>query len=237
MTQAVRILGARVRATVAVDLVRWEFSDRVVIEGYYDDSLPVGSLGPGGAPVVGNIEDALTDLPGLGCLAFLALGTRTPTRTSQIFSSLKAAGVNFLSLISRGAAVSPSARIGLNALVFPGVFIGCEAAIGHLFCAHGGATVEHHGSIGHNVLMGPGATLAGMVQVGSHAFLGAGSSVVPEARIGPGTLIGAGSVVVGDLPGHVVAFGNPARTVRDARRGDEVPTREEIDKLVMAGLY
>ena len=45
--------------------------------------------------------------------------------------------------------------------------------------------------------------------------------VLPGVSIGPDTVIGAGSVVTRDIPGGVVALGNPARISRDAVEGPQ----------------
>ena len=53
------------------------------------------------------------------------------------------------------------------------------------------------------------------VTIGDGVWLGAGSLVCPGASIGENTVVGAGSVVTRSLPGGVVAYGNPARVVRE----------------------
>lgn len=52
------------------------------------------------------------------------------------------------------------------------------------------------------------------ITIGDNTWLGGGVIVLPGVTIGANTVVGAGSVVVNDLPGHVVAVGNPARIVR-----------------------
>ena len=46
-------------------------------------------------------------------------------------------------------------------------------------------------------------------------WLGGGALVCPGVTIGEDTVVGAGSVVTADLPGRVLAVGNPCRPVRD----------------------
>jgi len=50
------------------------------------------------------------------------------------------------------------------------------------------------------------------VEIGPDCWIGA--SAIIMAAVGAGTTIGAGAVVVNDIPGGVVAVGNPARVVR-----------------------
>ena len=51
--------------------------------------------------------------------------------------------------------------------------------------------------------------------IGAGAQLGVNVTVVPYVRIGAGSIIGAGSVVTKDVPEGVLAYGNPAVTVRE----------------------
>lgn len=233
VTQAIplRIFGAGMRARVVADLLSWEFSGRYRLDGYYDDGRAVGQTGPGGAPILGTVEDGCRALAGSDVHAFIALGTYRSWRACEVLAALRRSGVPVARLVSPSARVSPSAVIGEGALVMGGVFIGAEVTIGDLFTAHGGVTVEHHGTIGHNVLLAPGVSLCGCSQVADHCFLGAGTSVIPEIRIGEGTMTGAGSVVVRDLPAGVVALGNPCRPLRPVADGDEVPSPDVAARL------
>lgn len=226
-----RIFGAGMRARVVADFLAWEAAGRFRLDGYYDDGLPAGAEGPGGAPVLGTVADGCRELAGDGVHAFIALGTYRSWRACEVLTELRRNGVPVASLVSRAAHVSPSASIGAGALVMGGVFIGAEVAVGDLFTAHGGVTVEHHGRLGHNVLLAPGVSVCGCVTVGDHCFLGAATSVIPEVRIGDGTMTGAGSVVVRDLAPGVVAAGNPCRVLRPVSDRDEVPSPGTVARL------
>jgi maltose O-acetyltransferase len=52
------------------------------------------------------------------------------------------------------------------------------------------------------------------ISIGADAWLGGGVIVLPGRNIGAECVIGAGSVVTKDVPGGVVAAGNPARVLR-----------------------
>ena len=60
------------------------------------------------------------------------------------------------------------------------------------------------------------------VHIGKNCWLGAGVIVVPGVTIGDNTVVGAGSVVTKDLPGNVVAVGNPCRVLRPINEHDEI---------------
>jgi acetyltransferase-like isoleucine patch superfamily enzyme len=53
--------------------------------------------------------------------------------------------------------------------------------------------------------------------IGKRAQIGVNVTILPFVSIGEGCLIGGGSVVTKDLPSFSLAYGNPARVVRDVR--------------------
>jgi maltose O-acetyltransferase len=53
------------------------------------------------------------------------------------------------------------------------------------------------------------------IDIGRDCWIGGGAIVLPGVKIGNQTVIGAGSVVTRDVPGGVVAAGNPCRVLRE----------------------
>jgi maltose O-acetyltransferase len=88
-------------------------------------------------------------------------------------------------------------------------------------------------TFGKNVLLGPNVQLyavshplipserikglesAQPIHIGDNVWLGGGVIICPGVSIGNNTTIGAGSVVTKDMPGNVVAVGNPCRVTRE----------------------
>lgn len=56
---------------------------------------------------------------------------------------------------------------------------------------------------------------AAPITVGQNVWIGGGAILCPGVTIGDDTVVGAGAVVTNDLPGGVLAVGNPARVIRD----------------------
>lgn len=91
---------------------------------------------------------------------------------------------------------------------------------------------DTHIYVGDYTMIGPNVTIAAAghpvlpelrkkayqfnagVKIGKNCWLGAGVIVLPGVSIGDDTVIGAGSVVTKDIPGGVVAVGNPCRVMR-----------------------
>ena len=227
-----RLFGAGARAQIVLDLVKWQFPSRFDVEGAYDDAVPVGRVVHGELPVLGTTEQGLLDARNERSRSFLvAFGTRASIGACLLFRRLIECGADVPSLISPSASVSPSARIGRNSIIVPGVYIGAGVTIGDMVVAHGGAAIEHNSTIGNNVLIAPGVSLAGSVSVKDHCFLGAGTCVMPEITVGTGSLLGAGSVVTRSVAAHSVAVGHPAARIRDTSAGMEVPSAADIARF------
>jgi len=60
------------------------------------------------------------------------------------------------------------------------------------------------------------------VTIGDGVWLAAGVLVCPGVTIGENTVVGAGAVVTRSLPAGVVAYGNPARVIRQVSDADRV---------------
>lgn len=225
------IFGAGMQGDMFADWIAWEFMDRYTIVGFLDDQKRVGTSGPSGIRILGSLQQGAALLKEHQAEFLLALGTRAAKRKLQLFRELNREGFIPASLISPRALISPSAKLGAQAIVSPGVFLGSHVHIGDLFTAYAGAVVEHHGQIANHVLLGPNATLAGGAQVSSHSFIGAGATVSAGAQVGKGCLVGAGAVVVRSIANWHVAVGVPARECRMTRAGDEVLLRSEAESL------
>jgi len=59
---------------------------------------------------------------------------------------------------------------------------------------------------------------AAPIVLGDNVWIGGGALVLPGVSVGEDTVVGAGAVVTRDLPGGVVAVGNPARVIRTIAR-------------------
>ena len=105
---------------------------------------------------------------------------------------------------------------GTQVLALAAVCSGVRLGMACIINTH--ASVDHESLLGDGVHLAPGATLAGCVTVGDRTMIGVGAIVLPRICIGSDTVIGAGAVVTQDIPGGVVAYGNPARIIRDNHR-------------------
>jgi carbonic anhydrase/acetyltransferase-like protein (isoleucine patch superfamily) len=83
--------------------------------------------------------------------------------------------------------------------------------------------LEDNVTIGHQVLLHS-------CKIGKGALIGMGSIILDNAEIGEGAFIGAGSLVPPGkvIPPNTMAFGRPAKVIRDLNEED----RKEMERIV-----
>lgn len=116
--------------------------------------------------------------------------------------------------------------IGANFNVWNSSTIDYGCIIGNDVKIHCGVYVAQFTTLEDEVFLAPGVSIAndphplcGLCMRGPtikrRARIGVNVTLLSHITIGEGALIGAGSVVTRDIPAFVVAYGNPARPVRD----------------------
>ena len=96
-----------------------------------------------------------------------------------------------------------------------GAVLAARVKLGISVIVNTSASLDHETIVGDGSHIGPGATLAGCVNIGKNCFIGAGAVIGSRVNIGSNTIIGAGSLVLKDIPDNVVAYGSPARIIRN----------------------
>ena len=120
----------------------------------------------------------------------------------------------YISLTHRSASISATTRVGQGCLINSHVSIAAQSRIGHFVSINRNASVGHHTVVHDFTTINPGCAIAGNVTIGRGAQIGMGANVLDGVSIGANTIIGAGAVVTRSIPDNVVAYGNPARIVR-----------------------
>ena len=120
-----------------------------------------------------------------------------------------------------GARIGADCKIGGHAFVEGGTVVGDGVTIKNGVQLWSGVTVEDEAFLGPGAVFtndasprapfpkGPAGWRPTLVRRG--ATVGANATVLSGLTIGPWAMVGAGSVVTGDVPGHALVVGNPAR--------------------------
>ena len=104
-------------------------------------------------------------------------------------------------------------------------------------------------NIGEGVFIAPGVVLAcaghaidpeqrasgigssAPITIEDEVWIGANATVIGGVTIGKGSIIGAGSVVTRDIPGGVIAYGNPCKVRRKITDKDKI-SPENIFRII-----
>ena len=120
-----------------------------------------------------------------------------------------------------GARIGADCKVGGHAFVEGGTVVGDGVTIKNGVQLWSGVTVEDEAFLGPGAVFtndasprapypkGPAGWRPTLVRRG--ATVGANATVLSGLTIGPWAMVGAGSVVTGDVPGHAIVVGNPAR--------------------------
>ncbi|MHB9131727.1 MAG: bifunctional UDP-N-acetylglucosamine diphosphorylase/glucosamine-1-phosphate N-acetyltransferase GlmU [Armatimonadota bacterium] len=133
------------------------------------------------------------------------------------------------SMVRTGAKIGPFSRLRPNCDIATGAVVGNYSELKNTKVgAH--SAVHHVGylgdtTVGEGVNIGAGTITCNFdgkqkhqTTIGDGAFIGSGNLLVAPVEIGDNALTGAGSVVTHDVPPGKVAFGIPARVVRDREK-------------------
>ncbi|OEF99236.1 gamma carbonic anhydrase family protein [Vulcanibacillus modesticaldus] len=92
--------------------------------------------------------------------------------------------------------------------------------------------IEDNVTIGHQVILHSAIIKKG-------ALIGMGSIILDGAEIGEGAFIGAGSLVPSGLkiPPHTLAFGRPAKVIRNLTVEDQKEMKRIVNEYVEKGQY
>jgi sugar O-acyltransferase (sialic acid O-acetyltransferase NeuD family) len=157
--------------------------------------------------------DSACDIFGASAMqAVIANGE--PFVRKALIEKLDSAGIDVVSLVDDSAVISETAMIGEGSILFPGCFVSSMATIGRNVAIIAGTTIGHDSVFGDNCVVSGQVNVGGACSVGSETYIGMGTQIKEHTMIGQSAIIGMGSVVFNDIPGEVIALGNPCRPMR-----------------------
>jgi len=169
-----------------------------------------------GVPVIGT-DDDLEDVYRSGIHdAFIAIGDNV--QRHGLYQKLKRMGFRFVNIISRSAILSPRVMLGTGICIMPGAVLNVNTVVGDSCIINTNCNIDHDCLIEEGCHIAPGVSMSGTVHIGRGTHIGTGSSVIEAARIGQWSYVGAGAAVVKDIPDHAMAYGVPAKIIRNIER-------------------
>lgn len=203
------IFGAGRQGSIVLEVLRAQGGFKVV--GFLDDDVSKHGVVIGGVPVLGGIEWAIANAS-KGLAAIVAIGNNEARIV--IGTKLRTYGLELINAIHPSAVVMAGVTMGTDNLVCAGSVVVTGTCLEDDIVVNTGATIDHDCVLRTGAYVAPGVHTAGCVTIGRGAFIGIGAVLGPGVTVGDWCVVGAGSVVLSDLPPRVLAFGSPARVVR-----------------------
>ncbi len=130
-------------------------------------------------------------------------------------------------VVLKGARIGANCNVCAHTLVEGGAIVGDNVTIKCGVYLWDGVTVED------DVFIGPNATFTNDREPRSKQYpeayaktllkkgcsIGANATLLPGVTIGVNAMVGAGAVVTKDVPDYAVVVGNPAKVIRELKRG------------------
>jgi sugar O-acyltransferase (sialic acid O-acetyltransferase NeuD family) len=126
----------------------------------------------------------------------------------------------YITTIHPDAIIGSNLKIGDGVVVMPGVVINSNVRIDNCCILNTKSFLGSNSIMKDFSSLGPGAVVDYNVTIEDCSVISLGVCVVNNMTIGKNSIIGAGSTVVDDIPISVIAFGTPAKEIRE-RKSDE----------------
>lgn len=144
---------------------------------------------------------------------FISFGSMKYRR--EVYNSFVANGWEAVNIIHPNAVVAPDAKLGKGILIECGCLITPNPTIGDNVVVNTGSQVNHDNIIEDHVYIASGVVLSGGVRIKSNTLLDDGVIVTLGRTVGSDCIIGAGAVITKDTSDKIVAYGNPAKEIRE----------------------
>jgi sugar O-acyltransferase (sialic acid O-acetyltransferase NeuD family) len=127
----------------------------------------------------------------------------------------------FFNAIHPSVPIGRGVKLGKGIVAMPGCVFMPNAVIGDLTVFLTGAQVEHDCVVGDFASISAGSVTGGYVKIGKFSAITLGVTILDRVEIGKNTVVGSGALVVKSLPDNVLAYGNPAKIIRERKEGEK----------------
>jgi sugar O-acyltransferase, sialic acid O-acetyltransferase NeuD family len=127
----------------------------------------------------------------------------------------------FVSAVHPAASIGKGTSIGPGTVVMAGAVINADCRVGRFCIVNTKASLDHDCIMEDFSSLAPGVTTGGNCRIGNHAAVSIGAVLRHGITIGEHSVVGAGSIVLKAVDAFSVAYGTPAKKVRDRQQGDK----------------
>lgn len=140
-----------------------------------------------------------------------------------VYNQLKelAPNLEFVNAIHPSIVIGNNVTLGKGIVAMAGCIFNPKSFIGDFTFFATGAQVEHDNYIDDFSSISAGSITGGYVKIGKYSAVTLGVTIMDRVQIGENTVIGSGSLVTKSFPSNVLAYGNPAKIIRNRTKGEK----------------
>jgi sugar O-acyltransferase (sialic acid O-acetyltransferase NeuD family) len=140
-----------------------------------------------------------------------------------VYNQIKTLSPNFqfVNAIHPSVVIGNNVKLGVGIVAMAGCIFNPKSQIGDFTFFATGAQVEHDCQIGDFASISAGSVTGGYVKLGKFSAITLGVTIVDRLEIGKNTVVGSGSLVTKSLPDNVLAYGSPAKVIRNRTNGEK----------------
>jgi sugar O-acyltransferase (sialic acid O-acetyltransferase NeuD family) len=213
------IIGGGNQAHYVIDII--ERTGKYNIVGITDSIHPVGT-DRFGYKIIGRQEDILELIDQHQIYGgIIAVGDNWIRENIYLQVSSLAPNFEFINAIHPSVIIGNNVKIGKGVTAMANVIFNPKSIIGDFTFFATGAQIEHDCIISDFASISAGSITGGHVKLGKYSALTLGVTVLDRLEIGENTVVGAGSLVLKSLPSNILAYGNPAKIIRNRIIGEK----------------
>lgn len=126
----------------------------------------------------------------------------------------------YINAIHPQAIIGAKVKIGKGVVIMPGVIVNTLSKIDDFCILNTKSTLDHECKMRKFSSLGPGTNVGGNVGIGECTAISLGAKVIENINIGKHTVVGAGSLVIRNVGDFKIAFGVPAKEIRNREIGE-----------------
>lgn len=127
----------------------------------------------------------------------------------------------FVCAIHPKASIATDVSIGEGTVIMAGVTINPCSSVGRFCILNTNSSLDHDSTMEDFASLAPSATTGGNCRIGEYSAIGIGAVLIHGVHVGEQSVIGAASLVMKPIESFVVAYGTPAKTIRNRKPGDK----------------
>lgn len=212
------LVGSRGHAKVIIDIVEREGKYRIA--GLIDAFRNVGERTLD-YPVLGSEADLprlVTEYELTG--AIVAIGDNMARSIVALKVAEYVPQVPFVSTVHPRATIGRDVVVEAGTVMMAGAVVNPGSRVGRFCILNTNSSLDHDSVMGEFSSLAPAAVTGGNCQIGRFAAISIGAVLRHGITVGEHSIVGAGATVLRDIDPYSVAYGSPARKMRDRLPGE-----------------